>query len=149
LLRHSVSLLHGGDPRKGGMTPEQRDSVMVEFREGRSQVLITTNVLARGVDVPAVGLVINFDIPTGANNQPDFDAYVHRIGRAGRFGRKGATINFLHDDASRRNLDAILRHWKHNCTELQNRNDDDIEAIAEVVDKALGLYNKSAKEGSK
>ena len=62
---------------------------MREFRSGSSRVLITTDVLARGIDVQQVSLVINYDLPTNREN------YIHRIGRGGRFGRKGVAINFL------------------------------------------------------
>jgi len=65
---------------------------MREFRSGSSRVLITTDVLARGIDVQQVSLVINYDLPTNREN------YIHRIGRGGRFGRKGVAINFLTAD---------------------------------------------------
>ncbi len=65
---------------------------MTEFRSGSSRVLITTDLLARGIDVQQVSLVINFDLPTNREN------YIHRIGRSGRFGRKGVAINFLTTD---------------------------------------------------
>lgn len=58
--------------------------------------MLTTNVLARGVDVPAVSLVVNYDIPTlGYSREPDPDTYLHRIGRTGRFGRRGVAINLV------------------------------------------------------
>jgi len=66
-----------------------RDKIMREFRSGSSRVLITTDLLARGIDVQQVSLVINFDLPTNREN------YIHRIGRSGRFGRKGVSINFI------------------------------------------------------
>ena len=66
-----------------------REAVMQDFRAGRSRVLIATDVLARGIDVQQVSLVINYDLPKDKEN------YVHRIGRAGRFGRTGAAMNFL------------------------------------------------------
>ena len=56
---------------------------------GSSRVLITTDLLARGIDVQQVSLVINYDLPTNREN------YIHRIGRSGRFGRKGVSINFI------------------------------------------------------
>ena len=62
---------------------------MKEFKSGSSRVLITTDLLARGIDVQQVSLVINFDLPSIREN------YIHRIGRSGRFGRKGVAINFL------------------------------------------------------
>ncbi|KAG8900182.1 translation initiation factor eIF4A [Tulasnella sp. 408] len=63
-----------------------------EFRSGSSRVLITTDLLARGIDVQQVSLVINYDLPTNREN------YIHRIGRGGRFGRKGVAINFVTTD---------------------------------------------------
>jgi len=69
--------------------------IMREFRSGSSRVLITTDLLARGIDVQQVSLVINYDLPTNREN------YIHRIGRGGRFGRKGVAINFLTADDHR------------------------------------------------
>merc|ERR1712019_253258 len=68
---------------------KERDLVMREFRSGSSRVLISTDLLARGIDVQQMSLVINFDLPKDREN------YIHRIGRSGRFGRKGVAINFL------------------------------------------------------
>ena len=73
----------------GGMTQEERNLVMGEFRTGTSRVLITTDLLARGIDVQGVSLVVNYDIPHIKEN------YIHRIGRSGRYGRKGVAINFV------------------------------------------------------
>ena len=84
---HTVSATHGD------MDQNTRDIIMREFRSGSSRVLITTDLLARGIDVQQVSLVINYDLPTQPEN------YLHRIGRSGRFGRKGVAINFVtHDD---------------------------------------------------
>jgi len=71
------------------MDQKERDLVMREFRSGSSRVLISTDLLARGIDVQQVSLVINFDLPSNLEN------YLHRIGRSGRFGRKGVAINFV------------------------------------------------------
>ncbi len=71
------------------MDQKQRELLMKEFRSGSSRVLITTDLLARGIDVQQVSLVINYDLPTNREN------YIHRIGRGGRFGRKGVAINFV------------------------------------------------------
>lgn len=79
----TVSCMHGD------MTGNEREVIMKEFRSGSSRVLITTDLLARGIDVQQVSLVINFDLPTIREN------YLHRIGRSGRFGRKGVAINFV------------------------------------------------------
>ncbi|KAB8606266.1 hypothetical protein FH972_025895 [Carpinus fangiana] len=73
-------------------TQGQRDVIMKEFRSGSSRVLIATDLLARGIDVQQVSLVINYDLPANREN------YIHRIGRGGRFGRKGVAINFVTAD---------------------------------------------------
>ncbi|KAF3961599.1 hypothetical protein CMV_013794 [Castanea mollissima] len=86
---HTVSATHGD------MDQNTRDIIMREFRSGSSRVLITTDLLARGIDVQQVSLVINFDLPTQPEN------YLHRIGRSGRFGRKGVAINFVTKDDER------------------------------------------------
>ncbi|GBG78266.1 hypothetical protein CBR_g26297 [Chara braunii] len=79
----------------GDMDQNTRDVIMREFRSGSSRVLITTDLLARGIDVQQVSLVINYDLPTQPEN------YLHRIGRSGRFGRKGVAINFVTQDDTR------------------------------------------------
>jgi len=73
----------------GDMDQNSRDLIMKDFRRGTSRVLITTDLLARGIDVQQVSLVVNYDIPTQPEN------YLHRIGRSGRFGRKGVSITFI------------------------------------------------------
>jgi len=79
----TVSAMHGDMPQK------ERDAIMAEFRAGATRVLITTDIWGRGIDVQQVSLVINYDLP---NNR---ELYIHRIGRGGRFGRKGVAINFV------------------------------------------------------
>lgn len=71
------------------MESDVRDESFTKFRVGEARVLISTNVTARGIDVQQVGVVINFDIPKCVHN------YLHRIGRSGRWGRKGVGINFM------------------------------------------------------
>jgi len=82
----TVSSMHGDMPQK------ERDAIMGEFRGGTTRVLITTDVWARGIDVQQVSLVINYDLPNNREN------YIHRIGRSGRYGRKGVAINFVKAD---------------------------------------------------
>jgi len=73
----------------GEMAQLERDLVMKEFRTGCSRVLITTDLLCRGIDIQQVSLVINYDLPLNK------EKYIHRIGRSGRFGRKGVAVNFV------------------------------------------------------
>ena len=72
-----------------GMEKHERDEAFSDFKCGKHRVLISSNVTARGIDVQNVGVVINFDVPK------DVHTYLHRIGRSGRWGRKGIAINFV------------------------------------------------------
>jgi translation initiation factor 4A len=92
----TVSYMHSD------MAAEERALVMKEFISGASRVLVTTDLLSRGIDVQSVSLVINYDLPYQREN------YIHRIGRSGRFGRKGVTINFVtrEDVANMRGIEA-------------------------------------------
>ncbi|KAH7696365.1 eukaryotic initiation factor 4A-II-like isoform 1 [Aphelenchoides avenae] len=87
--KFTVSCMHGE------MDQSERDLIMREFRSGSSRVLITTDLLARGIDVQQVSIVINYDLPVNREN------YIHRIGRSGRFGRKGVAINFITENDAR------------------------------------------------
>jgi len=101
----TVSAMHGD------MDQKERDVIMREFRSGSSRVLITTDLLARGIDVQQVSLVINYDLPTNREN------YIHRIGRGGRFGRKGVAINFVTDE-DKRNLQDIEKFYNTQIDEM-------------------------------
>lgn len=102
---HSVISLHGK------MTPEERDKVMDDFRRGEFKVLITTNVLARGIDISQVSLVINYDLPIDQRGQVDFEAYLHRIGRTGRFGRTGVSIILIDSKRAWEQMTEIENHF--------------------------------------
>ena len=71
------------------MSQEERSKIVNEFRNGDSRILISTDLLSRGIDVQQVSIVINYDVPSSIDN------YIHRIGRSGRFGRKGVAINLI------------------------------------------------------
>merc|ERR1712241_935276 len=101
----TVSVIHAG------LDPEERRLVMREFKSGSSRVLICTDLLARGIDVQQVSMVINYDLPQSTEN------YLHRIGRSGRFGRKGFAINFV-TDKDVRTMREIERHYAAQIEEL-------------------------------
>ncbi|KAF1791551.1 P-loop containing nucleoside triphosphate hydrolase [Phytophthora cactorum] len=122
---HSVGILHGAD-----MAKEVRDQVIDEFRAGTTNVLITTNVLARGIDVAGVSLVVNFDIPLTRDHRPDPETYLHRIGRTGRFGRKGCAINFVYDNKSKQDLAEIEEYYARPITQAPA---DDIEELEKLL----------------
>jgi superfamily II DNA/RNA helicase len=79
----TVATIHGEMPQ------EERTEIVEKFRRGDSRILLSTDLLSRGIDVQQVSIVINYDIPYSIEN------YIHRIGRSGRFGRKGVAINFV------------------------------------------------------
>eukprot|EP00866_Antonospora_locustae_P001522 jgi/Antlo1/1522/2313 len=88
------------------LSQEGRDQAMSKFQKGECRTLIASNLVGRGVDVQQLSVVINFDIPTDS-----FATYIHRIGRAGRYGRKGTAINFIFED-EKPYLEDIERHYR-------------------------------------
>jgi len=84
--KHHVSCTHGD------LEPAVRNAILNDFKLGKTRILITTDLLARGIDVQQVSLVINYDLPPNPEN------YLHRIGRSARFGRKGVAVNFVTRD---------------------------------------------------
>ena len=93
------------------MKQDERNDVVRRFRSGESRILLSTDLLSRGIDVQQVSIVINFDIPYSIDN------YIHRIGRSGRFGRKGVAINLItYSDI--RKLHDIERYYSTQIEEL-------------------------------
>jgi translation initiation factor 4A len=100
-----VSLAHSD------MDQNERTKIFNDFREGRTRVLVATDLYARGIDAVHVSLVINFDLPL------DFENYLHRVGRCGRFGKKGVAINLIsRDDA--RTLHQLEQYYNTEIREL-------------------------------
>lgn len=87
----SVSKIHGN------LTPNERDSSFNDFIQAKTKILVATNVFSRGMDIPQVNLIINFDIPNFSSAE-DQQTYIHRIGRSGRFNRSGFVIDFVSGD---------------------------------------------------
>ncbi|GAA5896963.1 ATP-dependent RNA helicase DBP5 [Sporobolomyces salmoneus] len=125
---HKVVALHGK------LETQDRDAVMESFRQGKTKVLITTNVIARGIDVMQVNMVVNYDLPLDANNRPDPETYLHRIGRTGRFGRQGVSINFVHDRRSFENMEAIRKALGKPIVRVDT---SDFEQMEETLKSAL------------
>jgi superfamily II DNA/RNA helicase len=92
----------------GNMEKEDRDKAFTDFKLGKYRVLISSNVTARGIDIQQVSVVINFDLPK------DIHTYLHRIGRSGRWGRKGVGINFI----TRRDVTKMREIEQHYVTEI-------------------------------
>ncbi|EJT77107.1 ATP-dependent RNA helicase DBP5 [Gaeumannomyces tritici R3-111a-1] len=129
---HKVSVLHGA------FEGASRDDILDEFRSGRSKVLITTNVLARGIDVASVSLVVNYDVPMKGpgDGAPDAETYLHRIGRTGRFGRVGVSITFVHDRKSFSALSQIAEYYGIDLIQLSTDDWDEAEKQVQQVIKS-------------
>lgn len=93
----SISIIHGN------LSPQERDSALLDFLHARTKILISTNVFSRGMDIPQVNLIINFDIPN-FDSQEDIQTYIHRVGRSGRFNRSGFVIDFISNDSDLKSL---------------------------------------------
>lgn len=84
--KFTVSVMHSK------MTPTERTQVMESYRKGNTRIIVSTDLLARGIDIQQVSVVVNYDLPKNTEH------YLHRIGRSGRFGKKGVAINFITQD---------------------------------------------------
>jgi ATP-dependent RNA helicase DDX19/DBP5 len=123
---HAVGLL------TGDITVEQRITVLNRFREGKEKLLITTNVCARGIDVEQVTVVVNYDIPLDMNLKPDYETYLHRIGRTGRFGKSGLAINFVDGPRTFDHLRKIEDHFGKKIVLLSTDDADEIEKLEKL-----------------
>ncbi|XP_021238782.1 ATP-dependent RNA helicase DDX25-like isoform X3 [Numida meleagris] len=106
----------------------QRADVIQRFRDGKEKVLITTNVCARGIDVTQVTIVVNFSLPINCQKQPDFETYLHRIGRTGRFGKKGIAFNMV-DSHSTHLVHCIEEHFQTEIKRLDPACMDELEEL--------------------
>ncbi|XP_029574712.1 ATP-dependent RNA helicase DDX19B-like isoform X2 [Salmo trutta] len=121
---HVVALL------SGEMTVEQRAAIIERFREGKEKVLVTTNVCSRGIDVEQVSVVINFDLPMDKDGNADNETYLHRIGRTGRFGKRGLAVNMIDSKQSMNILNQIEEHFNKKINKLDSDDLDEIEKIS-------------------
>ena len=128
---YKVFLLMGGN-----MDPAERDGTIEKFSKGEIQILITTNILARGFDERLVKLIINFDLPItmDANHQklPDFETYLHRIGRTGRFGTHGIGLSLCSGERDVQVIKGIEKFYNSNIEEIKSM-DDLIEEFKKLL----------------
>ena len=124
---------HRAEAIHGGMSQVHRDRVMNAFRTGQTELLVATDVAARGLDIPQVSHVINYDLPSSA------EVYVHRIGRTGRAGREGAAITIL-DPREQRLLRSIEQHTKAKVTVAP------VPSVADLLGKRLERTRAAVQE---
>ncbi|XP_067055184.1 ATP-dependent RNA helicase DDX19A-like isoform X2 [Acropora muricata] len=121
---HSVALL------SGELTVEQRLPVLNRFRDAKEKLLITTGACARGIDVEQVTLVVNYDMPIDTNGKPDFETYLHRIGRTGRFGKNGIAVNFIDGQRSMNTMERIQEHFGRKISLLETNDVEELEKLS-------------------
>lgn len=110
------------------------------------QVLITTNVIARGIDILQVNMVVNYDLPLmnernnvrSDDSRPDIETYIHRIGRTGRFGRKGISVNFVHDRRTWQQMEQIEKETGKKIMRIET---NDIDVMEEVSYHPFFVWN--------
>ena len=100
-----------------GMSQEERLARYKSFKEGHKRILVATDLVARGIDIERVNIVVNYDMPDGA------DTYLHRVGRAGRFGTKGLAITFISSDEDSAVLNAVHERFEVEIKELPEQID--------------------------
>lgn len=120
---HAVALL------SGELTVEERIQVLDRFRDGLEKILITTNVMSRGIDIEQVTIVVNYDLPLDVSGKPDCETYLHRIGRTGRFGKHGLAINLVDGPKTLDILRQIETHFGKPILKLDADDVDEIEKI--------------------
>ena len=107
----------------GGLENSERDKIIDNFRQGAFTTLISTNVLARGIDVPEVDLVINYDVPMINDKgyyHPDYANFMHRVGRTGRFGTDGLALTLEVTEIDIELVTLIAKHYDIEINELES-----------------------------
>ncbi|MBN2722973.1 MAG: DEAD/DEAH box helicase [Deltaproteobacteria bacterium] len=117
------------DALNGDMTQLMRERVVSRFKDGRTNILVATDIAARGLDVPRITHVINFDVPD------EIDTYIHRIGRTGRYGRIGKSIIFLLPSQNRL-LYLLRKHTGQDITEIT------LPTAYEITQRRIALFKK-------
>jgi len=130
LLDHKVTALHSRLPQR------QRIDNLGRFRASAARILVATDVAARGLDIPEVSLVINYDIPR------DPDDYIHRVGRTARAGRKGDAVTFV----GQRDVDLVLAIERRVGRQMDPWTEEGVNLETRVVRDALKVVGEKKRE---
>ena len=121
----------------GDIEQSVRDKIIDDFRMTTLSTLISTNVLARGIDVPEVDLVINFDVPylsTVGWLEPDYANYLHRVGRTGRFGTDGVAVTIVDDETKEEMIGKIEKNYEIEIKKITG-GIDELKAVIDAMRK--------------
>ncbi|KAI9684193.1 MAG: putative RNA helicase [Trizodia sp. TS-e1964] len=130
LLDHRVTALHSAIPQR------QRIDNLGRFRASAARILVATDVAARGLDIPEVGLVINYDVPR------DPDDYIHRVGRTARAGREGSAVTMV----GQRDVELVLAIEKRVGRKMAMWNEEGVNIESRVVRDALKVVGEKKRE---
>jgi ATP-dependent RNA helicase DDX19/DBP5 len=121
------------DAIAGDLNNETRDAVVEKFRNMQSRILISTDVLARGFDQETVTLIVNYDLPMDHQDKslPNYDTYLHRIGRSGRFGRRGIAFNLCRTERDKEVITMLEEHFSSKIPKLSATDEDALEQALE------------------
>lgn len=121
---HSVGVI------TGDLTVEERNKALQSFKEGKERVIISTNLMARGIDIEQVTVVVNYDLPINRETADvDKETYLHRIGRTGRFGKDGLAINMVSTPQEKAMIETLQNHFGHPIKELNPTDLGDLEQL--------------------
>jgi superfamily II DNA/RNA helicase len=115
---YSVAKITGGQE----YTKEERKKIISDFRDQKIKVLITTDLLARGIDIPTAKIVINFEMPYKGN----IETYLHRQGRVGRFGKNGKVISLIQSEEDKNVIRTLINDYHAEFHEIK---ESDIETV--------------------
>ena len=107
----------------GRMKQEERLNRYKAFKEGQKRIMVATDLIHRGIDVERVNIVINYDMPQDSEQSQGADTYLHRVGRAGRFGTKGLAITFVASEADSTVLNSVQERFDVDIKELPDQID--------------------------
>ncbi|CAK3898262.1 ATP-dependent RNA helicase DBP8 [Lecanosticta acicola] len=130
LLEHRVTALHSG------LQHEQRISNLARFRARAARILVATDVASRGLDIPDVGLVINYDLPRNP------DDYIHRVGRTARAGRRGTAISLV----GQRDVELVHAIEQRVGRQMEEYKEDKVSVEKRVIETALNVVGDKKRE---
>ena len=142
VYEHLKDLGMSADQIHGGMEQEERFKAMKRFKEGRTRILVATDIVARGIDVEKIQLIINYDMPSPV------EQYAHRIGRSGRVNEQGKAINFLYTYDSPRieKLEEFLQRKLEAFDKTEIENEElTVEKLEKLSKSDRKIENKSKK----
>jgi ATP-dependent RNA helicase UAP56/SUB2 len=108
-------------------------SVAQAFKNFQHRILVSTDIWGRGIDIERVNIVINYDMPVHKGGASDPDTYLHRVGRTGRFGRKGSALNMIHDDKEMAVLKQIEKYFERTGLVKEISPDIDVEEFEKIL----------------